>query len=174
MDLDNPEAKAYLFELYTQTQGDTNAQVSMHDVGAALGLEKADAGAMAEDLFIQGYAELKTLSGGIGITNQGLDLLQIKRVSKSLCLGNGPILEDSGKKAIEKIIQDIQKSLSETSQTYSQMEELVMDMKTIEAQMLSPRPKTTILREILKSIHSNFALFGPGHISNELDSLIKS
>lgn len=61
MDLDNPEAKAFLFELYTQTKGDTKKQVSMHDVGAVLGQGKTDAGAMAEDLIIQGYAELKTL-----------------------------------------------------------------------------------------------------------------
>lgn len=174
MNSDNPEAKAFLFELYTQTQGDTQAQVSMYDVGAVLGLEKTDAGAMAEDLYIHGYAELKTLSGGIGITAQGLDLLQIKRVSESVSLGRGPVLENPGKAAVEKILQDIKDSLSRTDQTYLQTEELVMDMKTIEIQMLSPKPKTNIIREVLRSLHGNLSLFGPKDLANTLDALVKS
>jgi len=176
MDLDNPEAKAYLFELYTQTKGDTAAQVSMYDVGAVLGLEKTDAAALAEDLYIQGHAELKTLSGGIGITAQGLDLLQIKRVSESLpqSLGKGPILESPGKEVVEKILQNIKESLGKTGQHYLQTEELVMDMKTIEIQMLSPRPKIKIIREILRSLHGNFSLFGPKDLVNSLESLVKS
>jgi len=36
--------------LYTQTQGDTAKQVSMYDIGASIGLEKTDAGTMAESL----------------------------------------------------------------------------------------------------------------------------
>ena len=178
MDLDNPEAKAYLFELYTQTKGDTNARVSMYDVGAVLGLEKTDAGAMAQDLIIQGYAELKTLSGGIGITLQGLELLQIEIVPESnletLSLGTGPVLDGQGKKTVEKIIQDIKDSLIQTKQTYAQKEELVIDIKTIEVQMLSPSPKTKIIREVLRSLHNNFVIFGSKDLSNALNSLIIS
>ncbi|WP_299976973.1 hypothetical protein [Desulfobacula sp.] len=147
MDLDSPEANAYLFELYTLTKGDPKAQVSMYDVGTGLGLEKTDAGAMAETLFIQGYAELKTLSGGIGITRQGLDLLQVKPVPESnpesLHLGTGPVLEGQGK-------------------------------ETVEIQMLSPSPKKKIIREVLRSLHNNFVAFGPKDLSNALNSLIIS
>lgn len=174
MNLDNPEAKAYLFELYTQTKGDPDVQVSMYDVGAVIGMEKTDAGAMAEDLYIQGYAELKTLSGGIGITAQGLDLLQIKRISESLSLGHGPILESPGKEAVEKIIQDIKSSFGNTDQTYLHLEELVMDIKTVEIQMLSPRPKTKIIREVLRSLHGNLSVAAPKDLINSLDVLIKS
>jgi hypothetical protein len=178
MDLDNPQAKAYLFELYTLTKGDTEVQVSMYDVGAVLGLEKTDAGAMAEDLFIQGYAELKTLSGGIGITLQGLDLLQVKIVPESNLespgLGKETILETQGKEALEKILQAIKEHLSRNKQTYSKLEELVMDIKTIEIQMLSPRPKTKIIREVLRSLHENIAGFVSKDLSNALNSLIIS
>jgi hypothetical protein len=178
MDLDNPQAKAYLFELYTLTKGDPDVQVSMYDVGAVLGLEKTDAGTMAEGLFIQGYAEMKTLSGGIGITRQGLDLLQVKTVSKpnleSPGLGTGPILETRGKETLEKILQDIKEQLRQTQQTYSQLEELIMDIKTIEVQILSPRPKTNIIREVLRSLHTNSAAFESELLSNALNSLIIS
>jgi len=178
MDPVNPEAKAFLFELYTQTKGDTKKQVSTHDVGAVLGLEKTVAESMAQDLIIQGYAELKTLSGGIGITIQGLELLQIKIVPEfsleTLSLGSGPVLENQGKKIVEKIIQDIKDSLIQIKQTYAQQEELVIDIKTIEIQMLSPSPKTKIIREALRSLHKNFVTFGPEDVSKALNSLIIS
>jgi len=178
MGLDNPEATAYLFELYTLTKGDTNAQVSMYAVGEALGLEKTDAGAMAEDLFIQGHAELKTLSGGIGITRQGIDVLEIESLPeplpKALHLGSGPIIDGPGKKALEKTLQDIKNSLTQTRLPYAQMEEMVMDIKTIEIQMLSPSPKTNIIREGLRSLHANFISFGPKDLGNALNSLIIS
>ncbi len=178
MDPVNSEAKAFLFELYTQTKGDTKKQVSTNDVGAVLGLENTDAGSMAQDLIIQGYAELKTLSGGIGITLQGLELLQIKIVPesnlKTLSLGSGPVLENQDKKIVEKIIQDIKDSLTQTKNTYAQKEELVIDIKTIEIQMLSPSPKTKIIREVLRSLHKNFVTFGPEEVSKALNSLIIS
>jgi hypothetical protein len=178
MNIDKPEAKAFLFELYTQTNGDINKQVSTDDVGASLDLEKAESGTMAEDLIIQGYAELKTLSGGIGITLKGLEVLNIKIVPESktetLTLGTGTVIEDQGKKNLEKIIQDIKDSLSLIKLTYAQQEELVIDIKTIEIQMLSPCPKTKIIREGLRSLHKNFAAFGPDDLSKALNSLIIS
>jgi hypothetical protein len=178
MDPVNPEAKAFLFELYTQTKGDTKKQVSTNDVGAALGLEKTAAESMAQDLIIQGYAELKTLSGGIGITIQGLELLQIKIVPESnletMSLGSGPVLENQDKKIVEKIIQDIKDSLTQIKQTYAQQEELVIDIKTIEIQMLSPSPKTKVIREVFRSLHKNFVTFGPEDVSKALNSLIIS
>ncbi|MCG8684875.1 MAG: hypothetical protein MI892_08370, partial [Desulfobacterales bacterium] len=68
MDITDPNLKAYLSQLNEMTGGDPDAQVSMHEVGQVLGIEKDEAGQMAEALFIGGHAELKTLSGGIGIT----------------------------------------------------------------------------------------------------------
>ena len=68
----NSETKAYLFQLCSMAQGDPLAQVSMYEVGEALGLERSEAGSLAEALFIEEYAELKTLSGGIGWPGNGV------------------------------------------------------------------------------------------------------
>ena len=76
MDANSPEAQNYLLELYQMTTGDINAQVSMYDVGAAIGLEKNDAGKLAEDLIGDGLVAVKTLSGGIGITDLGVEKAQ--------------------------------------------------------------------------------------------------
>lgn len=178
MDLDNPESKAYLFELYTMTRGDTDAQVSMYDVGEVLGLEKAAAGSMAEDLFIQGFAELKTLSGGIGITREGMRVLDVNIPpgpgDEFLQLGTATILEDPGKTAVDKILQDIQETISRTNHPYEHLEEMVVDIKTIDVQMLSPFPKTQIIREILRSLHTRLTGSGPADLVEKLDRLITS
>ena len=155
MDTPNPEATSYLFQLYSMAKGDPQVMVSMYEVGEALGLERAEAGSLAEALFIEGVAELKTLSGGIGITRKGLKALDIKidyTKDSELQLGNGPVLEAPGKESLEKILKEIKGFVEGAGKPYVQLEEMVMDLKTIEVQMLSPHPKTGILCEILKSI----------------------
>lgn len=171
------EAKTYLYELYTRTGGDPEAQVSMYDVGQTLGMEKNEAGSMAESLYIQGLAELKTLSGGIGITREGMAVLEIKipaAPGEALSLGNGPVLDDQGRAALDIILPEIKKNISDNRMPYPKIEETIMDIKTIEIQMLSPRPKTAVIREILKSVHANFEASGPKDLAVKLNSLVVS
>ncbi len=183
MDIDTSKENAFLYELYTQTNGDVDKQVSMYDIGTALGLEESDTGAMAENLFIQGLAEMKTLSGGIGITHQGMKAIDItppvKPGDEQLSLGNGLVVEETSKNTVEKIIQDIKTHIAETKQSYEQLEEIVIDIKTMEIQMVSPQPKTQIIREILRSIHSNLNgpnlnKLGPEDLVDKLNMLISS
>nr|NJM02177.1 hypothetical protein [Desulfobacula sp.] len=158
-----PETKAFLYELYTRTEGNPETQVSMYEVGQALGLEKDEAGTLAESLYIQGLAELKTLSGGIGITREGLAALEINidpGPDPSLSLGTAPVLEDRGRAALDTLLPEIKKTLGAARMSYPRMAELLMDIKTIEVQMLSPAPKTAIIREILKSIQANLESSG--------------
>ncbi len=77
MDSEDLKSKDYLEELYRQTGGDVEVQVSMYDVGAAIGLDKTEAGSLAEQLMVQGQTELRTLAGGISITPEGLAVLGI-------------------------------------------------------------------------------------------------
>ncbi len=155
MDSPTPEAAAYLFQLYSMAKGDPQAQVSMYEVGEALGLARSEAGSLAEALFIEEYAELKTLSGGIGITRKGLKALDMKidyTGDTSLQLGSGPVMEAQGKEGLEEILKELKAFMGGAGKPYGQLEEMVMDIKTIEIQMLSPHPKTGIIREVLKSI----------------------
>ena len=77
MSIEERQIFDFLTELYNSTDGDTSRQVSMYDIGGTLGLEKSSAGAVAEELIVDGYAELVTLSGGISITSNGLKELNI-------------------------------------------------------------------------------------------------
>ena len=177
MDRDAPEVKRYLTELCEKTQGDTGAQVSMFDVGEAIGLDKTDAGMMAEELIVEGLVELRSLSGGISITVQGLEMIQgtaggAALKGKGLQLGSEPVLGEQGRQAVEIIIRDIRGAFVSDKIPLGQMEEIVIDIKTIEIQMLSPRPKTDVIRAVFLSLQAGLTGLGFGKLATEVDSLI--
>lgn len=57
MSSEDVQMNNYLQQLYQMSGGDVSAEVSMYEIGAALGLDKSEAGSVAEDLIIDGYAE---------------------------------------------------------------------------------------------------------------------
>lgn len=161
MDIDDLNIKAYLDELYRQTGGDTEVQVSMYDLGAAIGLDRAEAGSLAEQLMVQGQVELRTLSGGISITPEGLGVLGISAPSphsakSGLQLGNGPIADDADRQTVHFLTDEIKNDISGLGLEYNLLEEIVMDLKTIEVHLLSTRPKIAVLQEIFRSLLNTF------------------
>jgi hypothetical protein len=62
----------FLVELYHRTQGDASVKVSMFDIGESLGLDRKLSLRTAEELIGTGLVEIKTLSGIIGITTEGV------------------------------------------------------------------------------------------------------
>lgn len=157
MDIADLKLKAYLEELYKQTDGDCEVQVSMHDLGAAIGLDKAEAGSLAEQLIVQGQAELRTLAGGISITPEGLEILGISvplppSAKSELSLGVGPVTDDTDRRTVQLLTEQIKNEISGINLEYDLLEEIVLDLKTIEVQLLSPRPKIAVLRELFRSL----------------------
>lgn len=151
----NSRQESYLEELCRVTGGDPTVQASMHDVGAAIGLEREAAGKLAEELIAQGYVEIRTLSGGIGITQLGIDSANAgsdATVSAGRRLGDTTILDENDRAVVEAALEGIKNAAGKTSASYPQMETLVMDIKTIEVQMLSPQPKTAVVREVFLSL----------------------
>lgn len=177
MDLIHPEAKNYLAELYQMTSGDLSAQVSMYDVGAALNLERNTAGKIAEDLIGDGLVEVKTLSGGIGITAQGIEQVQasglaVEEGSPALELGRNPVLEADGKEAVATLLEKIKTALSSENTDYGILEEMVIDIKTIEVQLLSARPKTAIVREVLRALAQSLRSTTASNLSDTIEKII--
>ena len=62
----------FLVELYHRTLGDGSVKVSMYDIGDSLGIDRKLSLKTAEKLIGTGLAEIKTLSGGIGIPVDGV------------------------------------------------------------------------------------------------------
>ncbi|MDX2439851.1 MAG: hypothetical protein QNK40_04810 [Desulfobacterales bacterium] len=176
MSSEDSSRQAFLQELYNRAEGDFEVQISMYDIGTDFGLEKDDASALGQYLFIEGLEEMKTHSGGMGITQKGLEALGInitfKNESKSFRLGRGCVLDDQGKKAVQKLLDKIKSGLDRKAFSFELMEEIVINLKTIEVQMLSPNPKTQIIRETFKSINQNLKDLAPPDLKLDLQEII--
>ena len=175
MSFEDSSRQRFLQELYNRAEGDFEIQISMYDLGEDLGFEKDEAAAFAHDLFIEGLAEMKTLSGGMGITQKGLKALGIeitpKKEDNSFILGSSPVLDEQGKKAVQELLNKIRTALDSKAISFDLMEEIVIDLKTIEVQMLSPKPKTSIIREIFKFIDQNLKDLVPQDLQLELQTI---
>lgn len=170
----SPESRSFLLELYTQTGGDTDVQVSMYDIGTAVGLEKNEAGALAESLFIQGAAELKTLSGGIGITSSGISALDMKPArpeEASYRLPDTPVLDTADIDRVTELINEVKSAVCCTTRDYREHEELVLDIKCLDIQLLSPRPKTRVVRTLFQAIKDGLEPGTASGLAARIDTL---
>jgi hypothetical protein len=168
----------FLVELFRKTSGAPQTTVSMFEVGAVLGLEKGAAGKLAEEVIAKGWAEIKTLSGGIGITAKGIAAAQAAgglpagATTTDEGLDQGPILGQPGRLLVEKLLTAIKNGLSGSQIDYVRLEELVIDIKTIEVQLLSPRPKTALLRAALASLQAGLDAAGARELSARVNRFI--
>jgi hypothetical protein len=161
MNSDEMTSTTYLQELYNVTQGNTETQVSMHDTGINLGFDKAESGRIAEELMVQGYIELKTLAGGISITDEGLRFLGFTPQSnrsevEALTLSSGPIVNEDDKAMCKKVMSSIQNELSTLELDFPSIEQIVLDLKAMDIHLLSSSPKTAVLLELFRSISDCF------------------
>lgn len=168
----------FLSQLYTLTNGDLSAQHSMHDVGAAVGLDKEQSGKIAENLIGQGLVEIKTLSGGVGITAEGVEAVQASGAPShsgfDLSLGNGRIIESEGRTTVDHLLSEIKSEIAKNTTSYPQLEAMVVDIKTIETHMLSPQPKVIVIRELFRSLQETLSSSGPTNIAALVEKLINT
>jgi hypothetical protein len=175
MDAISSQAEKYLDALFQQTEGKVDTQVSMFDIGTAMGLEKEAARRTAEDLIAEGLVEIKTLSGGIGITSQGIEIAQSKgggAGGAGLTLGNGPVLDEQGRRALDTVLIAIKNHLAKNPAAYAHLEEVVIDIKTVDVQLLSARPKTAVIRAVLCSIQDKLNTAGASALADDLKQMI--
>jgi hypothetical protein len=179
MNILDPDVNRYMIELHSATQGDTGVQVSMYEVGSSMGMDKGEAGALAESLIVEGWVELVSLSGAISLTPQGLEVLEVSGSVQGatvvpLQLGSGPVLEKSGSEAVETILSEIKSLFEKKNIPYDSLEEIIIDIKTIELQLLSPRPKLEVVRELLRSLMDVFITLKIDEPQIKLKSLVTS
>ena len=71
-------------------------------------------------------------------------------------------------------MEDVRAAVIQLNATFGQMEEIVIDIKTIETQLLSPNPKIAVIREVLRSLHKTITSLGGNALATEIDALIHS
>lgn len=179
MNSDDITLNSYLNELYRLTGGDTERQVSMYDVGASIGLDKAEAGSLAEHLMVQGLADLKTLAGGIGITAEGMASLGFSAApaadeGNTLHLGTERVANDSDRQVIQLLTEEIKGAILGQQIDYVALEEIIIDLKTIEVQLLSPQPKNRVLAELFRSLQTLLESAGMEKLATKLAAAVNN
>ena len=148
----------FLIQLFEQTKGDSAVQVSMYDIGDQLGLDRDIASTVAQELIGSMLVEIRTLSGGIGISADGLQMAQ-KLIGPAASSGDefaklddAPVLNSSGRQVVEQMASELKNQTGSLGLDFDTLTELMADLKTIDAQLGSSRPKTAIIRECLRSV----------------------
>jgi len=155
--LDN-DAKQLLLHLYRETGGDESVQLSMYEAGATIGLDREAASRMTEDLIGWEMVELRTLSGGIGISEKAIKEIEasglagLKESDPLAAFGKDAIIDADARKAVEQITVGIKNRAGALGLDFDRLSEVMADLKTIDAQLDSPRPKTSVVRDCLRSI----------------------
>ena len=133
---------SFLVELCQCTEGDPSVQKSMFDIGVAIGLSKEEAGKVAEEIIGRGWAEVKTLSGGIGITAEGVEEARRNGVATAVTadakIGKGPVLVEQDRQTVEQLVNDARFAISNAKTDFNQIEEMVIDIKTLRCSCSPP------------------------------------
>jgi hypothetical protein len=154
-----PDSHLQFFRsLFIKTSGNIRVQVSMHEIGNEAGMDKSTSKTVAEDLMSVGLIDIRTLSGGIGLTEEGFHEAQnqfadiVGSGGSGIKLGNHPVIGEKVGVAIMDILSDLKPRIGKLGMAYDDLTELLADIQTLEAQMRSSKPKTAIVRECLRSM----------------------
>ncbi len=152
----SPPSRQFLETLFYQTGDDADAQISMYDVGAAMGLDREQSTATAEDLMAEGLLEIRTLSGGVGLSDEGRALFSQEADgqagSQDDRLGEDSPMDQRQCELVEKTLTLLKADVGEQHYAYETLTEMIADVRSIEAQLISPRPKTAVVRACLEGL----------------------
>ncbi len=167
----------FLVELFEQTNGSKSAKISMFNIGHALDMDRNLSSRTAEVLIGWGLAEVRTLSGDISITDDGLEQAKKSGAGQGagqagLSLGDTMIINDGGRQAVEQIVADLKSRTGNIGLDFDVLAELMADLKTIDAQLMSPKPKTAVIRECFRSIRDILASIGKDDSLRQVRSLL--
>jgi hypothetical protein len=171
-------SQQFLIQLFEQTKGDVAIQVSMYDIGEFLGMDRETASTVAQELMGLQLAEIRTLSGGIGISADGS--ARVKDLVGPLASGNSaftklddePVLDAGGQQAVGQVVSELKNQTGSLGLDFDTLSELMADLKTMQAQLDSSRPKTAIIRECLRSVLGVVKKAQSGQIVDRLRKLV--
>jgi hypothetical protein len=172
-DLDPSEA-AYLKAMVEQCEGDTGKQISMYDVGEGLGMDRDTASRVCQELIAFGLVEIRTLSGGVGLTADGIKAGGASGgfdAQEGPRLKTGPVLDEEDREAVAVVLDRLKQAAGSWQLGYEEMAALVIDIKTIETQLLAPQPKTAVVKAVCDSLAAWIRKNGDAANAAKVDTL---
>jgi hypothetical protein len=175
-EMDEP-ARQFLKRLFDQTDGQPSRQISMYAIGAELGWDRDAASQAAQDLMASGLVDIRTLSGGIGLSTEGAAAVQAALGSADggptvPRLADSRVMDKAGCQAVEKVCDAIKGQAGSLGLDFDALAELMADLKTIVDQLASPRPKTAVVRESLRSLEGVLKRFAGNRNLEDIRTLI--
>ncbi len=127
----------FLIQLFDQTSGDSSTQVSMYDVGEGLGLDRDTSSRVAETLIGLQLVEIRTLSGGIGISTEGAN--EVKRLTGGVShagdspskLTDQPVMDSVSCECVEETAGQLKSRAGNLGLDFDGLSELMADLKTL-------------------------------------------
>jgi hypothetical protein len=169
------DEQQFLRALHDSVGGDPGGNASMYAVGETLGMDRAVASRTAENLMSWELVEVRTLSGAIGVTPAGADLIGASGGGEADAgLGKGPVVDEAARRRVEAVAGDLKSRIGGMGLGYDQLSELTADLKTIDAQLGSPRPKTAVLRACLESIEDAVSEAGAPELRSRILDLLNA
>ncbi len=173
------DAKNLLLHLYRETGGNPSVQVSMYELGASLGFDRESASRMTEDLIGSQMVELRTLSGGIGISEKAIKEIADSGLARTAApdslaaFGKKPVIDADARQAIEQITADVKNRADSFGLDFDRLSEVLADLNTIDAQLDSPQPKTAVIRECFRSLKSTLESVETDETGDRIGRLLK-
>lgn len=170
----------FLKNVYENCKGSTKYMVNLAEIGAELGFNKSDSSDIAQYLIGEGLIVAKALGGGISLTHQGIkeyeqaldnpdektqhflpvNVINIGTMNNS-SLQQGTHhstisqhLQQSEAGDLKELIQKIEALQASIQLSVEQQEEWASEMETLRSQQRSPKPKSVIIAEALKTIRN--------------------
>ena len=168
----------FLQELYHRCGGDPAGTFSMFEIGQSLGLEREKAGVVGEELIGWGLVEVRSLSGGVAIAQSGIERArQLSGEStnpddRRIRLGADPVLDEAGRNAVDRLVSRLKSEVDDIGLGFDRLSEIMADLKSIEAQLSSPRPKTALVKEGCRSMIEVLNAAGAAQQSRALKDLL--
>ena len=171
----------FLHRLYELTEGSEFKYFNMFDIGSELDLDRKLTSDIAYYLRQEGLIEFRAIGGMIGITHRGIrevekalsnpnkptdffppavNIISIGQMTNSHIQQASPgatqvvNIGPDKYEELKQVVYSLKESIDKLSLQPQQRSELEAEIVTIETQISSPKPKSTIIAECLKSIRN--------------------
>ena len=84
------------------------------------------------------------------------------------------LIEGDGCSAVEHLLAEIKTGIAQSQSPYIKLEEVVVDIKTIETQMLSPQPKAAVIKAVFASLQQALAAVGLVDVAAKIENAISA